>query len=60
MSLVSNGLYFLTLLLVSVMRVIYTPKGMSKKFGVHVIYKKIQYLLTAIGFSPGGSSISFI
>ena len=30
---VSNGLYFLTLPLVSVMRVIYTSKGMSKKFG---------------------------
>jgi hypothetical protein len=35
---VSNGLYFLTLLLVSVMRVFYTSKGMSKKFGVHVIH----------------------
>jgi len=31
---VSNGLYFLTLPLVSVMRFIYTSKGMSKKFGV--------------------------
>ena len=31
---VSNSLYFLTLPLVSVMRVIYTSKGMSKKFGV--------------------------
>jgi hypothetical protein len=30
---VSNDLYFLTLPLVSVMRVIYTSKGMSKKFG---------------------------
>jgi hypothetical protein len=30
---VSNGLYFLTLSLVSVMRVIYTSKGMSKRFG---------------------------
>ena len=30
---VSNGQYFLTLPLVSVMRVIYTSKGMSKKFG---------------------------
>ena len=30
---VSNGLYFLTLPLVSLMRVIYTSKGMSKKFG---------------------------
>jgi hypothetical protein len=27
---VSNDLYFLTLLIVSVMRVIYTSKGMSK------------------------------
>ena len=26
------------------MRVIYTPKGMSKKFGVRVIYRKIRYL----------------
>jgi hypothetical protein len=40
---VSNGLYFLTLLLVSVMRVIYTSKGMSKKFRVRVIYQKIWY-----------------
>ena len=35
---VSNGLYFLTLPLVSVMRIIYTSKGMSKKFGVRVIH----------------------
>jgi hypothetical protein len=35
---VSNGLYFLTLPLVSVMRVIYTSKGMLKKFGVRVIH----------------------
>jgi len=35
---VSNSLYFLTLLLVSVMRIIYTSKGMSKKFGVHIIH----------------------
>jgi len=40
MSSVSNGMYFLTLLLVSVMRVIYTSKGMSKKFGVRIIYQK--------------------
>jgi hypothetical protein len=46
---VSNGLYFVTLPLVSVMRVIYTSKGMSKKFGVRVIhevrviYQKIRY-----------------
>ena len=26
------------------MRVIYTSKGMSKKFGVRVIYRKIRYL----------------
>jgi hypothetical protein len=38
MSSVSNGLYFLTLPLVSVMRVIYTSKGMSKKCGVCVIH----------------------
>jgi hypothetical protein len=43
MSSVSNGLYFLTLPLVSVMRVIYTSKGMSKKFGMRVIYQKIRY-----------------
>jgi hypothetical protein len=44
---VSNGLYFQTLKLVSDMRVIYTSKGMSKKFGVRVIYWKIlsPYLL---------------
>jgi hypothetical protein len=41
---VSNGLYFLTLPLVSVMGVIYTSNGMSKKFGVCVIYRKIWYL----------------
>jgi len=35
---VSNGLYFLTLPLVSIMRIIYTSKGMSKKFGVRVIH----------------------
>jgi hypothetical protein len=35
---VSNGLYFLILPLVSVMRVIYTSKGMPKKFGVRVIH----------------------
>jgi hypothetical protein len=29
------------------MCVIYTSKGMLKKFGVRVIYRKIQYLLTA-------------
>jgi len=38
----SNSLYFLTLPLVSVMCVIYTSKGMPKKFGVHVIYRKIR------------------
>ena len=38
---VSNGLYFVTLPLVSVMRVIYTSKGISKKFGVRIIYRKI-------------------
>jgi transposase-like protein len=27
------------------MRVIYTSKGMLKKFGVRVIYQKIQYFL---------------
>jgi len=35
---VSNGLYFLTLPLVSVMRIIYTSKGMLKKFAVRVIH----------------------
>src|SRR5215470_10942934 len=42
---VSNGLYFLTVPLVSTMRVICTSKGMSKKFGVRVIYRKIRYLV---------------
>jgi hypothetical protein len=42
---VSNSLYFLTLPLVSVMRVIYTSKGISKKFGVRVIYRKIRYFV---------------
>jgi hypothetical protein len=27
------------------MRIIYTSKGMSKRFGVRVIYRKIQYLM---------------
>jgi hypothetical protein len=36
---VSNGLYFLTLQLVSVMRLINTSKRMSKKFGVRVIHR---------------------
>jgi hypothetical protein len=27
------------------MRVIYTSKGMSKKFGVRVIYRKTRYLV---------------
>jgi hypothetical protein len=39
----SNSLYFLTLLLISIMRIIYTSKGMSKKFGVRIIYRKIWY-----------------
>jgi hypothetical protein len=38
MSSVSNGLYFLTLPLVNVMRVIYTSKGISIKIGVRVIH----------------------
>jgi hypothetical protein len=46
----SNCLYFLTLPLVSIMRVIYTSKGMSKKFGVRVIYRKIRYIITWIQF----------
>jgi hypothetical protein len=53
---VSNGLCFLTLLLVSVTRVIYTSKGMSKKVGVRVIrsvrviYRKIRYIVSRRGF----------
>ena len=51
---VSNGLYFLTLPLVSVMRVIYRKirharylyiKGMSKKFGMRVLQEA--------GWAPG-------
>ena len=30
------------------MRVIYTSKGMSKKFGVRVIYRKIRYFFTIL------------
>jgi hypothetical protein len=41
---VGNGLYFLTLPLVSVMRIIYTSEGMLKKFGVRVVYQKIRQL----------------
>jgi hypothetical protein len=37
-SLARNGLYFPNLLLVSIMHVIYTSKGMLKKFGVRVIH----------------------
>ena len=33
-----------------VMRVIYTSNGMSKKFGVRVIYRKIRYLKYVIKF----------
>ena len=54
MSSVSNGLYFLTLPLVSVMRVIhrkirhalylYTKRNIEK-FGVRVMYRKIRYIL---------------
>jgi len=49
---VSNGLYFLTLPLVSVMSVIYRKirharylyiKRNVEKFGVRVIYQKIRY-----------------
>jgi len=53
-SFVSNCLYFLTLSLVSIMRVIYTSKGMSKKFGVRVIhyvrviYRKIRHILATV------------
>ena len=36
------------------MRVIYTSKGMSKKFGVRVIYRKIRYFVT-----KNSSSIDF-
>jgi hypothetical protein len=48
---VSDGLYFLTLPLVSVMRVIYTSTGISKKFGVRVIYRKIRYLESFLNVS---------
>jgi hypothetical protein len=57
MSSISNGLYFLTLPLVSVMRVIYTSKGMSKKFKVRVIhyvrviYRKIWYIALPVKFT---------
>jgi hypothetical protein len=52
---ISNGLYFLTQPLVRVVRVIYTSKGMSKKFGVRVIhymrviYRKIRYIKLVFG-----------
>jgi CMP-N-acetylneuraminic acid synthetase len=45
---VSNVLYFLTLPLVSVTRIIYTSKGTSKKFGVRVIYRKVRYFKACI------------
>jgi hypothetical protein len=53
---VSNGLYFPTLPLVSVMRIIYTSKGMSKKFRVRVIYRKIRYFVFHTN-SFGGSVV---
>jgi hypothetical protein len=43
-SALSNGQYFLIVPLVSVTRVVSTSKGMSKKFGVRVIYRKIRYI----------------
>jgi hypothetical protein len=54
---VSNGLYILTLPLFSVMRVVYTSKGKSKKFGVHVIYTKnhCYYPGTFLGITPVSS-----
>jgi hypothetical protein len=48
---VSNGLYFLTLPLVSVMRVIYTSKGMSKSLGCALSIEKYGNLL--LTFSLG-------
>jgi hypothetical protein len=63
LSSVSNGLCFLTLPLVSAMRVIYTSKGLLKKFGVRVIYRKIQYVQcgaanrTVCGLLPEGDRI---
>ena len=57
---VSNGLYFLTLPLVSVMRVIYTSKGMSKKFGVRVIYRKIRYLSIGVERYRRRESVMFV
>jgi hypothetical protein len=41
---VSNVLYFLTLPLVSVMCVVYTSKGMSKKFGFALAIEKYSTL----------------
>jgi hypothetical protein len=49
---VSNGLYFLTIPLVSVMCIIYTSKGMSKKFGVRVIHK-VRVICRKIGYLVG-------
>jgi hypothetical protein len=44
---VSNGLYFLTVPLVSVMRIIYTSKAMLKKFwGAHYLSKNMVYLVS--------------
>ena len=34
------------------MRVIYTSKGMSKKFGVRIIYRKIRYIYIYIIILP--------
>ena len=68
MSSVSKGLYFLTLPVVSVMRVIYTSKGMSKKFGVcvihqvRVIYRKIRQFTFLNLLSPkntGETTLSY-
>jgi hypothetical protein len=53
---VSNGLYLLTLPLVSVMRVIYTSKGMSKKFGCALYIRCAlsieKYGMSLYGYEP--------
>jgi hypothetical protein len=51
---VSNGLYFLTLPLVSVMRVIYTSKGMSKSLECTL------YIRFTLSIEKYGNFISYL
>jgi hypothetical protein len=57
---VSSGLYFPTLPLVSVLRVIYTPKEMSKKVGVARYTLGARYLSKNTVLSVNRSTKYFV